>query len=66
MNVTINGEEHKLSEALTISALMTHLGVDPTQVAVERNREIVPKSLHGEVEVAADDIIEIVEFIGGG
>jgi len=66
MNVTINGEEHKLSEALSMSALMEHLGVEPNQVAIERNLEIVPKSLHSKVIVAEGDVIEIVEFIGGG
>jgi thiamine biosynthesis protein ThiS len=35
-------------------------------VAVERNREIVPKSAYGETRLAEGDRIEIVQFVGGG
>ena len=45
---------------------MQTLSLNPRQVAVERNREIVPKSAYGEVTLSAGDQIEIVQFIGGG
>jgi len=35
-------------------------------VAVERNREIVPKSTYATVRLAEGDRIEIVQFVGGG
>jgi thiamine biosynthesis protein ThiS len=35
-------------------------------VAVERNREIVPKSLYATTHLAEGDRIEIVQFVGGG
>jgi len=61
----LNGEE-KVVEADTVAALVTALGLDARKVAVERNLEIVPKSLYGQVGLADGDRIEIVHFIGGG
>jgi sulfur carrier protein len=47
-------------------ALITELGLDPRKVAVERNLEIVPRSLHADTALADGDRIEIVQFVGGG
>ncbi len=47
-------------------ALAQSLALNPRQVAIERNREIVPKSTYGEVGLAEGDEVEIVTFIGGG
>ena len=45
---------------------MSALKINLRQVAIERNCEIVPKSLYGEVMLTEGDKIEIVTFIGGG
>ena len=66
MNLTVNGEARSASTGTTLEAFLTELGVDPRKVAVERNREIVPKSLFADVMLAEDDMIEIVQFVGGG
>jgi thiamine biosynthesis protein ThiS len=64
--VTINGEERRLDAVLSVHALLAELGLEPVTIAVERNREIVPRSRYGEVTVVDGDKIEIVQFIGGG
>jgi thiamine biosynthesis protein ThiS len=66
MRLTINGETRELPPVGTISELIAALSLDTRKVAVERNLEIVPRSLHGETPVADGDRIEIVHFIGGG
>ncbi|HWA92046.1 MAG TPA: sulfur carrier protein ThiS [Rhizomicrobium sp.] len=66
MTVTINGETRELQAAMSVRELLTSLGMDPAKIAVERNLEIVPRSLYGEVQVGAGDRLEIVHFIGGG
>jgi len=66
MRLTINGEERRVSEVATVGELVRALQLDTRKVAVERNLEIVPRSLHGETPVADGDRIEIVHFIGGG
>lgn len=65
MNIQVNGEPHQVAAA-TISELIAELGLDPRKVAVERNLEIVPKSLHGHTALAEGDRIELVQFVGGG
>lgn len=66
MKLTINGETQDFPEGLTISGLVEALGLNPLKVAVERNLEVVPKSLHAETRLSEGDRIEIVQFVGGG
>jgi sulfur carrier protein len=63
--IQLNGEPRRVVAA-TILALVEELSLDPRKVAVERNLEIVPKSLHGATPVAEGDRIELVQFVGGG
>ena len=64
--VTVNGTSKCVPDDLTVRALVTHLGLGDGPVAVEINREIVPRAEHGSRRVAAGDTIEIVHFVGGG
>lgn len=66
MQVTINGEIKSFDTPLTIAALLQALDVAPKQVAVEVNREIVPKSTHATALIQDGDVVELVRFIGGG
>ncbi len=65
MQLFINGEEREI-HAKTVLALIETLRLDPQDIAVEQNLEIVPKSRYGETPLQVGDRIEIVEFIGGG
>lgn len=64
--VTINGEPHRLSAGMSVAAMLAHLGFDPSRLAVERNRDIVPRGTHGAVMVEPGDVYELVHFVGGG
>jgi sulfur carrier protein len=66
MQVTINGNAKEIPEDLTVKGLVDHLGLAGGPVAVEINREIVPRAEHAARNVAAGDAIEIVHFVGGG
>ena len=66
MRLTVNGEARSFQGPLNITGLVAALGLEPRKVAIERNREIVPKSLYGSTKVADGDRIEIVTFVGGG
>ena len=65
MRIQVNGELREVGAA-TVLALVEELGLDVRKVAVERNLEIVPKSLHGATPLAEGDRIEVVQFVGGG
>jgi len=66
MNLTINGESKKFEASLSVEQLLGQIGLDGSKVAVERNREIVPKSGYGQTMLSDGDNLEIVHFIGGG
>jgi thiamine biosynthesis protein ThiS len=64
--VTINGESRDIPADLTLAALVRQLGLTDGPVAIERNREVVPRAQHEQVTVEAGDVLEIVHFVGGG
>jgi len=66
MNLTINGESKNFEASLSVEQLLGQIGLDAAKVAVERNREIVPKSGYGQTMLSDGDNLEIVHFIGGG
>lgn len=65
LRVQVNGDPREVA-AGTILELVQELDLDPRKVAVERNLEIVPRSLHATTALADDDRIELVVFVGGG
>lgn len=66
MQVVINGEPREIADGVTITALLTSLGIDLRRVAVELNEQVVPKARHAETSLAPNDRLEIVTFVGGG
>jgi thiamine biosynthesis protein ThiS len=66
MNLIINGEDRNFDSALTISALLDRLGMKPDRVAVELNRQLVPRERCGITQLGQDDKLQIVQFVGGG
>jgi len=66
IHVTINGENRQFDAPIPLDSLLSALGIDPRKVALERNLEIVPRSLYGDVVIGDGDRLEIVHFIGGG
>jgi sulfur carrier protein len=63
---TLNGETRTLPAPLSVAGLLAELGLETRKVAVERNLEIVPRSLYAETWLTMGDRLEIVHFIGGG
>ena len=66
IEVSVNGEPRSVAIDATITALLALMQLTGKRVAVERNGEIVPKSLHGATPLAAGDKLEIVVAVGGG
>jgi thiamine biosynthesis protein ThiS len=64
--IVLNGEPRELADASTVAGLLGDLGLDPRQVAVERNQEIVPKAAYDQVDLAEGDRLDVVTFVGGG
>ena len=66
MTVTLNGAEREVPEGTTVLALLEQAGIDRRRIAVELNREVLPRTRHGEHRLAAGDRVEIVTMVGGG
>jgi sulfur carrier protein len=66
IEVVINGESRTVVHGTTVAALISELGFGDRRVAVERNREVVPRAEHASTVLAAGDKLELVTFVGGG
>ncbi len=66
MVVVINGEPREIPAAQTIAALVALLGLEPAQVAVELEHDIVRRADWGDRVLAPGARLEIVHFVGGG
>ena len=65
ISIMLNGEQRQVRSG-SIAALVALIGLDPKKVAVEHNREIVPRSTLADAALAEGDMLEIVHFVGGG
>jgi sulfur carrier protein len=66
MNLFINGEEKSFADLASLSQLVEHLGIKGDRVAVELNRQIVPRAQWSDTLLKDGDRLEIVHFVGGG
>ena len=66
IKLIINGEERTFPSARTLAGLVEELGMKQDRVAVELNRNIVPRERWTETSLAEGDRLEIVHFVGGG
>ena len=62
----VNGEICTGEPEMTVQSLLKRRGHDPQRVAVETNGQIVPRVRFAEEMLHEDDVIEIVQFVGGG
>ena len=66
VSVRVNGDEIRLPKGVSVAALLERLAVSRARVAVERNREILPKAEYPATFLQDGDVFEVVELVGGG
>lgn len=66
MRITLNGEPREVPAGARVADVVASLKLRPEYVAVERNREIVPRARHAETPLAEGDVVEVVTLVGGG
>jgi len=71
MNIYINGEERAFADPaspaqFTLAVLIESLAMKPDRIAVELNRNIVPRDRWPQTQLKDGDRLEIVHFVGGG
>jgi sulfur carrier protein len=66
MQIFVNGEQKSFPASVSLGQLIEQLGMKGDRVAVELNREIVPRTQWSATELHDGDRLEIVHFVGGG
>lgn len=66
MTIECNGESREIAPGTTIAQLVDQLGLNPRQVAVEVNLDVVPRARHASHVLQAGDRVELVTLVGGG
>ena len=66
MHIVVNGEHRECPESVSLAQLISQFGMKGDRVAVELNREIVPRAQWSDTELREGDRLEIVHFVGGG
>lgn len=66
MKIQLNGESREIPDNCTAQDLIEQLGLTGKRLAMELNREIVPRSRYASTTINNGDEIEIVHAIGGG
>jgi thiamine biosynthesis protein ThiS len=66
MEITINGEKRNLMSEMTMSNLLDELDIKREALAVELNKNILPKSEYDSMIIKDGDVLEIIQFVGGG
>ena len=66
MQILVNGQWRQEVDAVTLAALLEKLSLEPRRVAVELNRQIVPRSQYAKTQLGDKDELEIVTLVGGG
>lgn len=66
MEILVNGEPQQVDVGCTVAALLEQLKLQPRYLAVERNQQLVPRTIHANCVLQPGDCIEIVTLVGGG
>ncbi len=66
LQIVVNGTERTVSPGQTIADLLAEMQQNPKYLAVERNKNLVPRSQHAGCQLEHGDQIEIVTLVGGG
>ncbi len=66
VKLTVNGEVKSVADGATLAQLVREPGLERNPIAVELNRQVVPRDRHGEIRLAEGDRLEIVTLVGGG
>ncbi len=66
MDITVNGKETVCAEEASLLDLIRQLGLSPEKIVVELNRDIVPAGAFARTTLHDGDMVELLQFVGGG
>jgi sulfur carrier protein len=65
-SILVNGQRRTVDLPLTVVDLLDEMGFKSTQVVVERNGEVVPRSKLPDASLANGDRLEFIVPVAGG
>ena len=66
ITIVVNDGPRTVPSGTSVEMLLSQLGLKPRFLAVELNRQVIPRSDHGRTLLAEGDRVEIVTLVGGG
>ncbi len=66
IGIQLNGETLRIPQGLSLEELVVERGHASHQVAVEVNRELVPRAARAAHQLEDEDRVEFVTLVGGG
>ena len=66
VEIFVNGTPEQVADTFTVADLLRRLARPPQGLAVEINREVVPRSAHAATVFRPGDRVEIVHMVAGG
>lgn len=66
ITISVNGQKREVARGMTVATLVAELKLPWKFVAVERNRNVVPRARHAETLLDSGDELEVVTLVGGG
>jgi sulfur carrier protein len=66
MRIRLNGRDHEVADGVTVEGLLETLDLKSRRLAVERNGRVVPGPDYPAVALQDGDVVEVVQFVGGG
>ena len=64
--ITVNGEKRTLENPVTVTEYLKACNYVPVQVVVELNEEIIKRETYDTTALKYGDVVEILQFMGGG
>lgn len=64
--IIINGVEKTGYEGMSLAAVLEKENYQAERIAVEKNREIIARETWNTNILAEGDVLEVVNFVGGG
>ena len=66
MHITVNGSKEDFPSDFNVLGLLNSMNLQDKRIALEINKEIIPRSEYDNHALNDGDIVEIIHSIGGG
>ena len=66
ISIYINGQKKLVNINYSLLDVLEGLNIQSNFVAIEINKEVIPKSIYSSKKILEGDNIEILQMIGGG